>query len=77
MRQSCRMVRIGYVQYVYIFFGCNFFTEILPSLPLKLAVSSHENATPVKLIHNAAGHLNGPAHTIGAAVIGYLGKPSL
>lgn len=44
------------------------------SLPLQLAVSSHENATPVKLIHNAAGHLNGPARTIGAAVIGYLGK---
>ncbi|CAB1322461.1 unnamed protein product, partial [Coregonus sp. 'balchen'] len=40
----------------------------------QLAVSSHENATPVKLIHNAAGHLNGPARTIGAAVIGYLGK---
>lgn len=44
---------------------------------LQLAVSSHENATPVKLIHNAAGHLNGPARTIGAAVIGYLGKASL
>ncbi|KAJ8383375.1 hypothetical protein AAFF_G00221650 [Aldrovandia affinis] len=39
----------------------------------QLAVSSHENATPVKLIHNAAGHLNGPARTVGAAVIGYLG----
>lgn len=37
-------------------------------------MSSHENATPVKLIHNAAGHLNGPARTIGAGVIGYLGK---
>ena len=43
---------------------------------VQLAVSSHENATPVKLIHNAAGHLNGPARTIGAAVIGYLGKNS-
>lgn len=43
-------------------------------LPLQLAVSSHENATPVKLIHNAAGHLNGPARTIGAGVIGYLGN---
>ncbi len=51
------------------------YTEPLPSLPLQLAVSSHENATPVKLIHNAAGHLNGPARTIGAGVIGYLGKP--
>ncbi|KAM9447222.1 WD repeat and FYVE domain-containing protein 3 isoform 4-T5 [Clarias gariepinus] len=39
----------------------------------QLAVSSHENATPVKLIHNAAGHLIGPARTIGAGVIGYLG----
>ncbi|XP_076854600.1 LOW QUALITY PROTEIN: WD repeat and FYVE domain-containing protein 3 [Brachyhypopomus gauderio] len=39
----------------------------------QLAVSSHENATPVKLVHNAAGHLIGPARTIGAAVIGYLG----
>ncbi|XP_015220356.1 WD repeat and FYVE domain-containing protein 3 isoform X2 [Lepisosteus oculatus] len=39
----------------------------------QLAVSSHENATPVKLLHNSAGHLNGPARTIGAAVIGYLG----
>ncbi|MEQ2274764.1 WD repeat and FYVE domain-containing protein 3 [Xenotaenia resolanae] len=42
----------------------------------QLAVSSHENATPVKLIHNAAGHLNGPARSVGAAVIGYLGVRS-
>nr|XP_020843923.1 WD repeat and FYVE domain-containing protein 3 [Phascolarctos cinereus] len=34
---------------------------------------SHENATPVKLLHNSAGHLNGPARTVGAALIGYLG----
>ncbi|XP_040603457.1 WD repeat and FYVE domain-containing protein 3 isoform X1 [Mesocricetus auratus] len=39
----------------------------------QLGISSHENATPVKLIHNAAGHLNGPARTIGATLIGYLG----
>ncbi|KAG9480633.1 hypothetical protein GDO78_012215 [Eleutherodactylus coqui] len=39
----------------------------------QLAISSHENATPVKLLHNSAGHLNGPARTIGAALIGYLG----
>ncbi|XP_043915423.1 WD repeat and FYVE domain-containing protein 3 [Protopterus annectens] len=39
----------------------------------QLAISSHENATPVKLIHNSAGHLSGPARTIGAALIGYLG----
>uniref|UniRef100_A0A803T4Q8 WD repeat and FYVE domain containing 3 n=1 Tax=Anolis carolinensis TaxID=28377 RepID=A0A803T4Q8_ANOCA len=39
----------------------------------QLVVSSHENATPVKLLHNSGGHLNGPARTIGAALIGYLG----
>ncbi|XP_076402904.1 WD repeat and FYVE domain-containing protein 3 isoform X6 [Peromyscus maniculatus bairdii] len=39
----------------------------------QLGISSHENATPVKLVHNAAGHLNGPARTIGATLIGYLG----
>uniref|UniRef100_A0A8C5UPU8 WD repeat and FYVE domain containing 3 n=1 Tax=Microcebus murinus TaxID=30608 RepID=A0A8C5UPU8_MICMU len=39
----------------------------------QLGISSHENATPVKLIHNSAGHLNGPARTVGAALIGYLG----
>ncbi|KAJ7394970.1 hypothetical protein BTVI_159275 [Pitangus sulphuratus] len=39
----------------------------------QLAISSHENATPVKLLHNSAGHLNGPARSIGAALIGYLG----
>ncbi|XP_035234406.1 WD repeat and FYVE domain-containing protein 3 isoform X2 [Anguilla anguilla] len=39
----------------------------------QLTLSSHENATPIKLIHNAAGHLNGPARTLGAAVVGYLG----
>ena len=41
---------------------------------LQLGISSHENATPVKLIHNSAGHLNGPARTIGASLIGYLGE---
>ncbi|XP_063105437.1 WD repeat and FYVE domain-containing protein 3 isoform X5 [Cavia porcellus] len=39
----------------------------------QLGISSHENATPVKLIHNSAGHLNGPARTIGATLVGYLG----
>uniref|UniRef100_A0A8D1LFM6 WD repeat and FYVE domain-containing protein 3 n=1 Tax=Sus scrofa TaxID=9823 RepID=A0A8D1LFM6_PIG len=39
----------------------------------QLGISSHENATPVKLVHNSAGHLNGPARTIGATLIGYLG----
>lgn len=57
---------------IFFLFWANFVT--ISHVPLQLAVSSHENATPVKLINNSAGHLNGPARTIGAAVIGYLGK---
>jgi len=39
----------------------------------QLGMSSHENATPIRLLHNAAGHLSGPARTLGGVVIGYLG----
>lgn len=39
----------------------------------QLGMSSHENATPIRLLHNAAGHLTGPARTLGGVVIGYLG----
>lgn len=52
-----------------------FYSYILFPFPiLQLGISSHENATPVKLIHNSAGHLNGPARTVGATLIGYLGE---
>lgn len=47
---------------------------LFPFPILQLGISSHENATPVKLIHNSAGHLNGPARTVGATLIGYLGE---
>jgi WD repeat and FYVE domain-containing protein 3 len=39
----------------------------------QLGMSSHENATPIRLLHNAGGHLSGPARTLGGVVIGYLG----
>lgn len=57
----------------------DFFSPITVfSFPLfQLGISSHENATPVKLVHNSAGHLNGPARTVGAALIGYLGQLNL
>ncbi|VDP07627.1 unnamed protein product, partial [Soboliphyme baturini] len=38
-----------------------------------LGISNHENITPVRILHNSAAHLNGPARTLGAVVIGYLG----
>ncbi|XP_065351177.1 WD repeat and FYVE domain-containing protein 3 [Cloeon dipterum] len=39
----------------------------------QLGMSSHENATPIRVLHNSAGHLSGPARTLGGVVIGYLG----
>uniref|UniRef100_A0A182PWH8 Uncharacterized protein n=1 Tax=Anopheles epiroticus TaxID=199890 RepID=A0A182PWH8_9DIPT len=39
----------------------------------QLGISSHENATPIIVLHNAAGHLNGPARTLGGVLVGYLG----
>ncbi|KAF5299222.1 hypothetical protein FQA39_LY02395 [Lamprigera yunnana] len=43
------------------------------SIAKQLGMSSHENATPIKILHNSAGHLNGPSRTLGGVVIGYLG----
>lgn len=37
-------------------------------------MSSHESATPIRILHNSAGHLAGSARTLGGVVIGYLGK---
>ena len=32
----------------------------------QLGMSAHENATPIRVLHNSAGHLGGPARTFGA-----------
>lgn len=39
----------------------------------QLGMSSHENATPIRILHNAAGHLAGAARSLGGVVVGYLG----
>ncbi|XP_050083063.1 WD repeat and FYVE domain-containing protein 3 isoform X2 [Anopheles aquasalis] len=39
----------------------------------QLGMSSHENATPILIMHNCAGHLIGPARTLGGVLVGYLG----
>lgn len=39
----------------------------------QLGMSSHENATPIRILHNSAGHLTGPARCLGGVVVGYLG----
>ncbi|XP_055300472.1 WD repeat and FYVE domain-containing protein 3 isoform X2 [Sitodiplosis mosellana] len=39
----------------------------------QLGMSSHENATPIRILHNSAGHLAGSARTLGGVVVGYLG----
>ena len=39
----------------------------------QLGMGTHENATPIRVVHNSAGHLLGPARCLGGVVIGYLG----
>lgn len=34
---------------------------------------SYENATPIRVLHNSAGHLSGAARSLGGVVVGYLG----
>ena len=36
-------------------------------------MSVNENATPIRVLHNAAGHLIGPGRSLGAVLVGYLG----
>ena len=43
------------------------------SLAKQLGMTSHENATPIRVVHNSAGHLFGPARPLGGIVVGYLG----
>lgn len=43
------------------------------SIAKQLNMSSHENATPIRILHNSAGHLAGPSRTLGGVVVGYLG----
>ena len=44
------------------------------SIAKQLNMSAHENATPIRILHNSAGNLNGPARSFGAILMGYLGK---
>ena len=39
----------------------------------QLGMPTGENATPIIIMHNSAGHLLGPARSLGGVVIGYLG----
>ena len=47
------------------------------SIAKQLGMSAHENATPIRILHNSAGHLNGAARSFGAILMGYLGKKCL
>ena len=40
---------------------------------LKLSLSTHDSATPVRLVHNTTAHLLGPSRTIGAVIVGCSG----
>ncbi|KAL4240237.1 WD repeat and FYVE domain-containing protein 3 [Mactra antiquata] len=43
------------------------------SIAKQLAMSSHDNATPIRVLHNSAAHLGGYARCLGAILMGYLG----
>ncbi|XP_017775866.1 PREDICTED: WD repeat and FYVE domain-containing protein 3 isoform X2 [Nicrophorus vespilloides] len=43
------------------------------SIAKQLGMSSHENATPIRILHNSAGHLAGSSRSLGGVVIGYIG----
>ncbi|GFQ88429.1 WD repeat and FYVE domain-containing protein 3 [Trichonephila clavata] len=43
------------------------------SIAKMLGMSSHENATPIHILHNSGGHLSGPARCLGGILVGYLG----
>ncbi|XP_066149954.1 WD repeat and FYVE domain-containing protein 3 [Euwallacea fornicatus] len=43
------------------------------SIAKQLGMSSHESATPIRILHNSVGHLAGSSRTLGGIVIGYLG----
>ncbi|KAL3875787.1 hypothetical protein ACJMK2_033704 [Sinanodonta woodiana] len=43
------------------------------SIAKQLAMSTHDNATPIRILHNTAGHLGGPARSLGGVLMGYIG----
>ncbi|TPP64444.1 Beige/beach protein [Fasciola gigantica] len=43
------------------------------SLIRKFYISPKENVTPIRLLHNSAAHLQGPARPLGAVLVGYQG----
>ena len=36
-------------------------------------MSPKENSTPIRILHNSAAHLHGPARPLGAVLVGYQG----
>ncbi|XP_033108223.1 WD repeat and FYVE domain-containing protein 3-like isoform X3 [Anneissia japonica] len=39
----------------------------------QLVLSSHDNATPIRILHNSAGHLTGTGRSLGAVLFGNMG----
>ena len=51
---------------VYSRFDCRQISKLL-------GISTHENATPIYVLHNSAGHLCGPSRSLGGILIGNIG----
>ena len=64
--RATSVMTLAKMRRVYSKFDCRQISKIL-------GISTHENATPINVLHNSAGHLCGPSRPLGAILIGNIG----
>lgn len=64
--RATSVMTLAKMRRVYSRFDCRQISRIL-------GISTHENATPIYVLHNSAGHLCGPSRSLGAILIGNIG----
>uniref|UniRef100_T1KMA3 WD repeat and FYVE domain-containing protein 3 n=1 Tax=Tetranychus urticae TaxID=32264 RepID=T1KMA3_TETUR len=64
--RAISIMTLAKMKRVYSRFDCRQISKII-------GLSLHENATPIYVLHNSAGHLCGPSRSLGAILIGYIG----
>ncbi|XP_017491941.1 PREDICTED: WD repeat and FYVE domain-containing protein 3-like, partial [Rhagoletis zephyria] len=64
--RATSIMTLSKMRRVYSRFDCKQIAKII-------GISSHENATPIYVLHNSAGHLCGPSRPLGGVLIGNVG----
>lgn len=64
--RATSVMTLSKMRRVYSKFDCKQISKII-------GISIHENATPIQLLHNSAGHLIGPSRPLGGVLIGNIG----